>query len=81
MPKNVNHYLQLSHQDAKHKVMHNLSPQNREVMKIEKNMEEKCNAHYEKFQKRCIAIEERCDELESVIDEKFSKVEIDKTCT
>ena len=40
----------------------------REVIKIEKDVEEKCNAHYEKFQERCIAIEERCDELESVID-------------
>ena len=53
----------------------------REVIKIEKDIEEKCNAHYEKFQERCIAIEERCDELESVIDEKCSKVEMDKKCS
>ena len=56
-------------------------PKMREVIKIEKDIEEKCNAHYEKFQERCIAIEERCDELESVIDEKCSKVEMDKKCS
>ena len=56
-------------------------PKRREVIKIEKDIEEKCNTHYEKFQERCIAIEERCDELESVIEEKCSKVEMDKKCS
>ena len=56
-------------------------PKMREVIKIEKDIEKKCNVHYEKFQERCIAIEERCDELESVIDEKCSKVEMDKKCS
>lgn len=56
----------------------NCMPKVRETIKVEKEIEEKCNAHYAKFQKRCDEIDERCKNIESQVEGKVSKTDIDQ---
>lgn len=53
-------------------------PKVRETIKIEKEIEEKCNAHYEKFTKRCDEIDERCSNIETQVAEKISKNDVEQ---
>ena len=46
-------------------------PKVKETIKIEKEIEKQCNAHYKKFEKRC-------DEFEQKIEKKF--IDIEKNC-
>lgn len=62
-------------------------PKVQEVIKIEKEIEERCNLHYKKFNDRCEQIEkqvlEKCnkEDVEKIVDEKINKIVEEKVKT
>lgn len=53
------------------------TPKVKEVLRIEKDIEERCNAYYQKFQEKCLSLETRCSEMEELIETKCSLEQIE----
>lgn len=53
-------------------------PKVKEAIKIEKDIEKRCNDHYEKFNERCKRIEGQCKDLEDKLNEKCSVEQVEQ---